>query len=169
MRPDPGRGHPSRDLLSANGVYVNGNQVLDTAILHDGDEIEIGSSRFTLDILEGSVEDHPRGRRCPWEFFVRRFRRSLSMTNNGLLGGGDVDGTYTRGGAQFFAPSLRRRGGRRPRPTADVAEQRSKPGGQHTHEKHESVDQQVFRDDVESVARSDVENVVVDNHQLHCD
>ena len=41
-----------RDLWSSNGVYVRGNQVFESAMLNNGDEIEIGSTTFVFELLE---------------------------------------------------------------------------------------------------------------------
>jgi pSer/pThr/pTyr-binding forkhead associated (FHA) protein len=55
VRLDPATGkHVAADYRSANGVYVNGKQVLEPAVLADGDKIRIGQT--TLLYLE---QDHP--------------------------------------------------------------------------------------------------------------
>jgi DNA-binding NtrC family response regulator len=49
-----------RDLGSINGTYVNGEAVLDTAVLRDGDEVQLGDSRFLI-----SIPDSPRAGGAP--------------------------------------------------------------------------------------------------------
>jgi pSer/pThr/pTyr-binding forkhead associated (FHA) protein len=37
-----------RDLASSNGTYLNGARITDTALVHPGDEVWLGSVRLSL-------------------------------------------------------------------------------------------------------------------------